>query len=445
MTNKHAKQNKCFQMMKAYDKHGEATMESTYVCSTAEEDAEYGEYIFKEVYGEPVQWPSQEDLVEMRRNFHFEEADGEDCVKGEQDEDEEDEDGEPDERPGIDEDEEEETPEHDEFNLSEADVLEAIAAEAQLPTLGSAFATSATHGGEDNFADGLGDVSLIGSGSASSGLIREDDNTTAEPGHMSVEETETASCRDDPWQAFAAGGVDDLEVFNGDSFTSVVLQQTISEYTEDDTIYTAAVKMEHMLDAMCTTKAWSKPNPTLSRGVGETNVTLVPKHSKKAMRWPQLLEPAPTTYIGSEAPFAPPADAAPAPSREPPIAPVPAPAQEVAPASKGKGRIKGASKGKTPEDIILYAPYDPPEGGSGLRKHYVPPQAHAWMEAALWEWQNETGANPWEKPLPNKWYWDRRLECINAGLITCEHSWDVVRSWLKLVCDARKPRPKDAD
>ena len=47
----HARQNKCFEMLQAYDKHGEAAMKGTYICVAAEEDAEYGQFIFKEVRG----------------------------------------------------------------------------------------------------------------------------------------------------------------------------------------------------------------------------------------------------------------------------------------------------------------------------------------------------------------------------------------------------------
>jgi hypothetical protein len=52
------------------------------------------------------------------------------------------------------------------------------------------------------------------------------------------------------------------------------------------------------------------------------------------------------------------------------------------------------------------------------------------MEAQLDVWQQETGAEKWERPVANTWYHDKRIECIELGLVTTDHSWDVVRGWL---------------
>ena len=65
----HAARNKCFQMMEGYDKHGKQTMIRTYICKSAEQDAEYGEYIFKEVYGDPVEWPTEEEYSQRKRDI----------------------------------------------------------------------------------------------------------------------------------------------------------------------------------------------------------------------------------------------------------------------------------------------------------------------------------------------------------------------------------------
>ena len=55
------------------------------------------------------------------------------------------------------------------------------------------------------------------------------------------------------------------------------------------------------------------------------------------------------------------------------------------------------------------------------------------MEDQLQEWQQANGAEPGDKPDRNQWYYDKRIECIEAGLITTDFGWDVVRSWLNSV------------
>lgn len=84
VTMRHAKQNKCFEMLRAYDKHGKETMQKHYICESAEEDAEYGSFIFKEVYGEPVPWPADEEFRQMRRKLPFAQ---EECFDASEDED----------------------------------------------------------------------------------------------------------------------------------------------------------------------------------------------------------------------------------------------------------------------------------------------------------------------------------------------------------------------
>jgi len=48
--------------MEAIDAHGKKTMKKTYICTSPEQDAAYGEYVYKEVYGPPVEVPTQEQL-----------------------------------------------------------------------------------------------------------------------------------------------------------------------------------------------------------------------------------------------------------------------------------------------------------------------------------------------------------------------------------------------
>ena len=80
------------------------------------------------------------------------------------------------------------------------------------------------------------------------------------------------------------------------------------------------------------------------------------------------------------------------------------------------------------------------EAGLGVVKHTVSDEAHEWMEEQLAAWQRENNAGPGDKPIPNRWYWDKRIECIGLGLdVTVEHSWDVVRSWLTGVANKQAP------
>ena len=56
-----------FKILQAADPHSENVMRSVYICEDAEEDAESGKYIFKQIYGDPVAWPIPERIAELRR------------------------------------------------------------------------------------------------------------------------------------------------------------------------------------------------------------------------------------------------------------------------------------------------------------------------------------------------------------------------------------------
>ena len=55
----------------------------------------------------------------------------------------------------------------------------------------------------------------------------------------------------------------------------------------------------------------------------------------------------------------------------------------------------------------------------------------------------EVGGRPGDKPVQNKWYWNKRIEAIEAGLVTTEHNWDVVRTWLATVAKKQEVAGQD--
>ena len=260
VTDRHAKQNKCYEILKAYDKHGIATMKKSYICASAEQDAEYGQHIFKEVYGDPVPWPTAEDIADMTRKVIF------DMIAAEEEQDANDE-------------------------KEDQEFADEIAEHA-----------------------GLGDEVLY---------------------WITPSEAE--------------------DIGNDTSLPSASSNQPVDVRAEEDV---PTVEME--VDS-----AGEKP-------------------------------------------------------------------QALAAVTEGRGRTKGFGKGKTPEQTAHYAFYDPPEAGLGT-KHQVTGKAHEWMEAQLKAWQDENAAGQCEKPKPTQWYWDKRIACIDAGLLETSHSWDVVRSWLKTI------------
>jgi len=370
-------------MMKAYDKHGEDTMKGTYVCSTPEEDAEYGEYIFKEVYGDPVPWPTQEEMVQLRRKLATDALQEEFDAEENQEEDEEAEE----EEGGVE-------------------------SEADLPSLGGSSEPALPEDilTGDDVLESLQAEAQLGNGAASSGL------NGAAASILPIVPLKAGDIVGDGTEE------DGLECLDDATFTTLLLRATLDDWTEDDSLEVAAAKAKHTAETQAATKVFAKANPTISRGMGEMIKGIKHVHNKSLQRT-QLHEAA-------AAPPPPPQN----------LPAVPKPPVE----SKGncKGRVKGISKGKTPEEKDHYAHYNPALAGLGLNKRFVSDEAHAWMEEKLSAWQQENGMKPWAKPIPCKWYWDKRIECIEAGLVDNDHSWDVVRSWLTNVT---KKIPHDAD
>ena len=69
----------------------------------------------------------------------------------------------------------------------------------------------------------------------------------------------------------------------------------------------------------------------------------------------------------------------------------------------------------------------------------VSDEAHAWMEAKLAKWQQENGKEDHEHPAKREWYWDARVECIQAGHTSISMNCsDVVYSWLSSRCRLKK-------
>ena len=58
------------------------------------------------------------------------------------------------------------------------------------------------------------------------------------------------------------------------------------------------------------------------------------------------------------------------------------------------------------------------------------PAAHQWMREQLLQWQSANRKSITESPYANEWYYDKRVEAIDAGLLTKMHSNDVVKSYL---------------
>lgn len=362
VTDRHAKQNKCFQMMKAYDKHGEATMRRTYICESAEQDAEYGQYIFKEVYGDPVPWPTAEEIKTLTRKLF-----------GNDDEQE---------------------PEDDEYEECEDESVD-----------------------EDICDDDS----------------QECQNVAALEGTAS----DVEGAGESVWDELDANADsnDESQHLDKYSLATLMLQKTMAPYTEYDSIETAAAKAEHVAASLAAVKIAAQANPTSAHGVGEALLDLSPQ-ARLHFNWPQISEVV-SKPISPKLGCATNQVATAAHSSEPHV---PAVAKsEFAGRTKGRGRAKGVSKGKTPEQRTRYAIYGLPDTGLGTSRNLVPDEAHEWMDDQLKAWQIETGAQPWERPLPNEWYWDKRCECIDANVgVTTSHSWDVVRSWLKKVAKSKE-------
>ena len=313
-------------------------------------------------------------------------------------------------------------------------------------------------GGSLPASSNLGDGDVVSLPSASSGLHE----------HMAGEST--AEMRTGT-ECGKANLEDEALSLDGFASTFLLLQQTISDYSEDDSLETAAAKAEHLAVSQVAVRVWAKEDPTISKGYGDVLKSLDPA-LKKSIPWsyPSQAEVAAPKFQ----PAAVASNAALWQSNHPQwllhkslresfnqwqklqwqmheeagtvaANDVSQSAPEVA--SKGKGSAKGRTtgKGKSQEDIDYYAIYDPPEMGFAVSKHAVSDEAHLWMEEQLADWQASNHAKPWDQPWANQWYHDKRIEAINLGWIPMENSWDVVRSWLKRKCLAAKVKSQNAD
>ena len=90
------------------------------------------------------------------------------------------------------------------------------------------------------------------------------------------------------------------------------------------------------------------------------------------------------------------------------------------------------------DKLKLYNEYTMPKA-SLSRRMKVSPQAHAYMVERVKEWQHENCMGQTDRPVLNEWYLDVRVDAIQAGILTKDHSSDVVKSYLKSwVCLAKK-------
>jgi len=348
VTDRHAKQNKCFQMMEAYDKHGAQTQKKSYICTSAEQDAEYGQYIFKEVYGDPVAWPTPEEMKAMTRKVCFEDVAGQEACS-----------------------------EVDEQDPSEGD-------ECESDDVSSAGPGEDSSEKEDVGADGANSTIDLPVG------LLEAEQADAEAAVAMM-----------PLGVIWDECDDESKSLHDDLYTSMVLQSTINDYTDVDSLDFAASMASHIAECDAATRNFARADPSTSRDWGEMMQSIMPLPVMVHVAAPVTTAPVATTPNPDSSPTA------------------------------GKGRAKGMGKGKSAAEKAHYVKYEPPLAGLRM-KTFVSDAAHKWMDDQLKAWQIESGASAWQRPIQNKWYWDKRVEAINANILSTAHSWDVVRSWLKL-------------
>tara|TARA_B110001469_G_scaffold68485_1_gene65210 strand:+ start:900 stop:1928 length:1029 start_codon:yes stop_codon:yes gene_type:complete len=86
----------------------------------------------------------------------------------------------------------------------------------------------------------------------------------------------------------------------------------------------------------------------------------------------------------------------------------------------------------------LYAQFILPKDEGTPKRLKVDKTAHEFMHSLLKTWQQKNRAELHELPTSSEWYLDARVESIKTGLLTKQHSVDVVRSYLKHYVNAQK-------
>ena len=265
----HAAQNKCYKVMEGLDKHGAKTQRKTYICTSAEQDAQFGEYVFKEVYGEPVSIPTQGQLdsfATMEKVLAEEEEGGgiddEPEEPDQEDEEEEEEDGEEEEE-YHDEEEEEEEGEEEEEEQDEDEEEEEEQEEDEE---------------EDEEEDGEADAEAMAVDIGTMPMEVDD-----APTPMDVEQKTHKEIKPDynnVLDAFKESNATVLNEFKDDSnefadscsgtlHTTMLLGATVSEWQKTDQLQLAAAKAEHKCNAEVATRVFVRAANTVATDVAE--------------------------------------------------------------------------------------------------------------------------------------------------------------------------------
>ena len=470
VTDAHASRNECFKMMEAFDKHGEATMRKAYICKSAEQDAEYGFYIFREVYGDPVPWPTPEEHQQMRRKM---EAVGEEEDTEEEEEEEATDEEEGEEEQGDEEDEEEgpeeEGDEEDEEEGPE-EVEEDEEAKEEDEEDEKKEASDETKDGEGDEGEGHAgryvDVDMGAEAAVPENEEAEEDGKEKEAAEMEVDaaaepENQEAEMKVDAaavksYEDILAAFCEDADILAAlfetqpqDSRNEVeeldqnvqavrLLHQTAASYSLFDDIETAASKAAHCAATEAATRVYARAKPSEAAGVNEVFQRLTPAAPKADGRVGAQIKSI-EDEGGQQILKIPRSSAHPVqiPMRRSSADPE----DEVA-AVDERAKQREMVKGTPEQQQKWESYYDRDEAGS-IRRSRVPPEAHRWMEAELAQWQKDHNKKIYERPPHAPWYNDKRCECIDAGVgLRKSHNKDVVRSWLKSQCDKAEAAAK---
>jgi len=88
-----------------------------------------------------------------------------------------------------------------------------------------------------------------------------------------------------------------------------------------------------------------------------------------------------------------------------------------------------------PDKLALYARYTEPKTDD-VKRLWVNEAGHEWMRKELEQWQMANGKSKRELPFENEWFFDKRVEGIDKGYLTKQHSPKVIKSYLMTVVDA---------
>jgi len=85
-----------------------------------------------------------------------------------------------------------------------------------------------------------------------------------------------------------------------------------------------------------------------------------------------------------------------------------------------------------PDKLALYDRYTQPKDRNKKRL-WVTRASHKWMRNELRQWQAANGKPVDALPFENEWFFDKRVEGIDKGFLSKQHSQSVVKSYLKSV------------